>query len=147
MDRDNGSDDDSGLLEAEDTLDERGVEDVLDEGYSPPERPYALDDFGTTAGEAAEDEPLGARLARELPDIDDDDDGDGLGDSADSDGELRDDEVGDTRAGRLVATDEGGDFDSDEELYATDAGIDGAAASAEEAAVHVVTEDSPLDDD
>ena len=30
-------------------------------------------------------------------------DGDGIGDSADSDGELIDDQVGDTRAGRLVA--------------------------------------------
>jgi hypothetical protein len=67
-----------------------------------------------------------------------DDGGDGLGDAADTDGEPWDDEVGDVRAGRLVASDEGFGEDTDEELYASDAGIDGGAASAEEAAVHVI---------
>ena len=66
------------------------------------------------------------------------DDGDGLGDSSDTDGELLDDEVGDARAGRLVDSDDGGNEDTDDELWARDEGIDGAAASAEEAAVHVV---------
>jgi hypothetical protein len=147
MDRENRSDeDDSGLLEPEDSLDDRGVDDVLDEGYSPPERPWAVNDWGTTAGEEAGDEPLDARLARERPEGDEDD-GDGLGDSTDTDGELRDDEVGDARSGRLVASDQGGTFDEDDELYATDVGVDGAAASAEEAAVHVVTEETPLEDD
>ncbi len=47
--------------------------------------------------------------------------------------------MGDRRAGRLVET--GAAWgDSEPELYATDVGIDGAAASAEEAAVHVVRE-------
>jgi hypothetical protein len=127
----------SGLLEAEDTLeDPRGVRDVLDTGWSPPERPWAVDDWGTTeAGESA-GESLSGRLARELPDGAPDD-GDGLGDSSDTDGELLDDEVGDERAGRLVDAD-GGAEDTDGELWARDEGIDGAAASAEEAAVHVV---------
>ncbi|OLT19472.1 hypothetical protein BJF78_10935 [Pseudonocardia sp. CNS-139] len=148
MDPENRTDeDDSGLLEPEDTLDDRGVRDVLDEGYSPPERPLGVEEWGTTADEEAEGESLDARLARELPDYGDDDEGDGLGDSADTDGELLDDEVGETRAGRLVASDDGGTFDTDEELYAVDIGIDGAGASAEEAAVHVVSEESPLDDD
>ena len=147
MDPENRTDeDDSGLLEPEDSLDDRGVDDVLDEGYSPPERPLAVDDWGTTADEEAGNEPLDARLAREQPE-DDDYDSDGLGDSSDTDGELVDDEVGDVRAGRLVATDQGGAYDDDDELYATDVGIDGAAASAEEAAVHVVAEESPLEDD
>ena len=74
---------------------------------------------------------------RELPDGADDD-GDGLGDSSDTDGELLDDEVGDVRAGRLVDADDGGTSDTDDELCARDEGIDGAAASAEEAAVHIV---------
>jgi Family of unknown function (DUF5709) len=148
MDPENRTDeDDSGLLEPEDSLDDRGVEDVLDEGYSPPERPYAVDDWGTTGDEEAEDEPLDARLAREQREDGDDEDYDGLGDSSDTDGELLDDEVGGVRAGRLVASDQGGGVDDDDELYATDVGIDGAAASAEEAAVHVVDEESPLDDD
>jgi hypothetical protein len=129
----------SGLLEAEDTLeDARGVRDVLDTGWSPPERPWAVDDWGTTEAEELAGESLEGRLARELPDDGAPDDGDGLGDSSDSDGELLDDEVGDERAGRLVDADDGGAEDTDDELYARDAGIDGAGASAEEAAVHVV---------
>jgi hypothetical protein len=83
-------------------------------------------------------ESLDGRLARELPDGVDGDDGDGLGDSSDTDGELIDDEVGDVRAGRLVDFDDGGSDDTDDELWARDGGIDGAAASAEEAAVHIV---------
>ena len=129
----------SGLLEAEDTLDDpRGVRDVLDTGWSPPERPWAVDDWGTTEAEESAGESLDGRLARELPDGDDGGDGDGLGDSSDTDGELLDDQVGDSRAGRLVDSDDGGSDDTDDELWARDEGIDGAAASAEEAAVHVV---------
>jgi hypothetical protein len=128
----------SGLLEASDTLeDSRGVRDVLDTGWSPPERPWAVDDWGTTEAEESSGESLAGRLARELPDRADDE-GDGLGDSSDTDGELIDDEVGDVRAGRLVDSDDGGTDDTDDELWARDEGIDGAAASAEEAAVHVV---------
>jgi hypothetical protein len=128
----------SGLLEPEDTLeDTHGVPDVLDTGWSPPERPWAVDDWGTTEAEEAAGESLDGRLARELPDGSDDD-GDGLGDLSDSDGELLDDEVGDVRAGRLVDANDGGTGDSDDEMWARDAGIDGAAASAEEAAVHVI---------
>ena len=140
-------DHESDQLDVEDTLDGRGVVDVLDEGFSPAERPWIGDGWGTTAREAATGEDLDARLARELPDQTDLDDGDGLGDSSDSDGELLDDEVGYARSGRLVASDEGGVPDTDEELYAVDIGIDGAGASAEEAAVHVVSEDGRLDDD
>jgi hypothetical protein len=42
------------------------------------------------------------------------------------------------RAGRLVDADDGRAEDTDEELWAQDEGINGAAASAEEAAVHVI---------
>jgi uncharacterized protein DUF5709 len=126
---------DDGLLDPEDSLLDR---DPLDEGYSPPERPYAVNDWGTTAAEEATDEPMDARLAREVPDTAPED-GDGLGDSTDTDGELLDDEVGDQRAGRLA--------DDGEELFTEDVGIDGGAASAEEAAVHLVDEDEQLDED
>jgi hypothetical protein len=154
-DRTDGYDNDSGLLEPEDSLDDRGVADVLDEGYSPPERPLGLDEWGTTPREEHEGESLDHLLAREVPDSADPE-WDGLGDTSDTDGELLDDEVGDVRSGRLVATDNGGSFDEDEELFAQDIGVDGAAASAEEAAVHIVADrdsdrdsddDSDVDDD
>ena len=98
---------------------------------------WAVDDWGTTEAEELAGESLDGRLRRELPDRSDDE-GDGLGDLSDSDGELLDDEVGDARAGRLVDAGDGGTGDTDDEMWARDAGIDGAAASAEEAAVHVV---------
>ncbi|MFF3733638.1 DUF5709 domain-containing protein [Streptomyces sp. NPDC002476] len=121
-------------LDIEDTLDNRGLTDLLDEGYSPPERPWAVEDVGTTAAEQHSGEPLESRLARELPDITAVD-GDGMGDLSDSDGELWDGEVGDVRAGRLTRE---LDIDEPDTLAAEDVGIDGAGASAEEAAVHVV---------
>jgi hypothetical protein len=130
-----GVDIDSGVLEPEDSLDDRGVDDVLDEGYSPPDRPWAISDWGLTAREAADHEPLDRRLARELPEATADD-SDGLGDTVGTDGELYDNQVGVARSGRLL---EGDDPAADYRyLYATDVGIDGGAASAEEAAIHVV---------
>jgi hypothetical protein len=126
---------DDGLLDPSDTLLDR---DQLDEGYSPPERPYAVEDWGTTPAEEAAGEPLDARLRREVPEPGPDL-GDGLGDSSDTDGELLDQEVGDVRSGRLA--------DDGDELFSTDVGIDGGAASAEEAAVHLVPEEESADGD
>ena len=80
-------------------------------GYSPADRPWVSNDWGTTDREEEAGEGLDGRLARELPEGAADD-GDGLGDSS----------------------------DTDDELYAEDEGVDGAGASAEEAAVHVVRE-------
>ena len=40
--------DEDDQLQPEDTLVDRGVDDVLDEGYSPPERPYGGGSFGST---------------------------------------------------------------------------------------------------
>lgn len=117
-------------LDDSDTLISR-VGDPLDEGYSPLDRPIGL------RGR----ENFDQRLADELPDVSTDGDGDGLGDSADSDGELVDDQVGDRRAGRLVAPNEGFGEDYTSDMVARDVGIDGAAASAEEAAMHIVGED------
>ncbi|HEX3648739.1 MAG TPA: DUF5709 domain-containing protein [Pseudonocardiaceae bacterium] len=140
MDRDEYGDDDVyEQLDAEDTLDTGGPADPLDEGYSPAERPWAVNDWGTTAREEASGESLDSRLARELPDVGAGDPADdGIGDTSDTDGEPRDDEVGDDRSGRLVDP----DSDSDAgEPVATDIGVDGAGASAEEAAVHTVRDD------
>ncbi|SFD45806.1 DUF5709 domain-containing protein [Streptomyces aidingensis] len=128
--------DDAGPLETKDTLVQRGSEPI-EEGYSPPERPFAVDDWGTTAREQREGEGLERRLSRELPEPDTAPD-DGIGDLPDGEGEPRDTEVGDARAGRLVGYGGGSAPDTDAELSAADVGIDGGAASAEEAAVHLV---------
>ncbi|MFE9625206.1 DUF5709 domain-containing protein [Streptomyces sp. NPDC006527] len=133
--------DDSGLLDSEDTLVNDGVADPWDRGWSPPERPWAVEHTGVTAAERRQGESLDQRLAEEVPDpavpV-----GDGLGDVDGTDGELLDNEVGAVRSGRLVAPDEGAHEDEESALVATDVGIDGAAASAEEAAMHIVDEDT-----
>ena len=127
-------------LQPDDTLVDRGVDDVLDEGYSPPEKYGPGEGFGTTADEALEGETLEQRVAQEEPDVDP---------YADVDPETVLDEggaseVGDQRSGRLVDPDEGLGEDTEKALVGDEVGIDGAAASAEEAAVHVV-EDAPDD--
>ena len=155
--------DDEDLLEPEDTLDDRGIDDVLDEGYSPPEKWSVLERFGNTAEEEHDGESLDQKLAEEEPDPnlafddplaapagrDGDDERTGEDDDFDLDsnidelelGEEYDGEVGDQRAGRLVSPDEGAHADEEKDLVAGDVGIDGAGASAEEAAVHVVEEE------
>lgn len=125
------------LLEPEESLDSEQTGIDLDEGYSPPERPRELRAWGLTAWEARTHESLARRLAREVPEVTDEDDGDGIGDSADSAGEPIDDQVGDMRAGRLVAVDIDPAYPGLDYL-ARDVGIDGGAASAEEAAMHIV---------
>ena len=52
---------DDNQLQPQDTLIDRGVDDVLDEGYSPPERPYGRGAFGPS-------ESIDQRLAEEEPD-------------------------------------------------------------------------------
>jgi hypothetical protein len=122
-------------LDMENALDERDMDEMLDEGYSPPEKPLAVGGHGTTAREQREGESLDQRLSEEEPDVDVPD-GDGIGDLPDAEGEPVDDEAGVERAGRITrdAGDQGGGTD---DTVARDVGIDGGAASAEEAAVHV----------
>jgi hypothetical protein len=118
-------------LQPEDTLDDRGVDDVLDEGYSPPDR--EPDHLRHPEG----GESLGLRLDEEEPEVwaeaEDEADADIL------DGDVGG-EVGSSRSGRLMAPDEGAHEDVDSEMVAEDEGIDGAGASAEEAAVHTIEE-------
>ncbi|MEU3840140.1 DUF5709 domain-containing protein [Streptomyces sp. NPDC028635] len=132
---------DTGVLDSEDTLEYDGVDDPLDRGWSPPERPWAVEHTGVTAAERHAGETLDQRLAEELPDPPVPD-GDGIGDTDGTDGEALDNEVGAARSGRLVAPDEGAHEDDEAALVASDVGIDGAAASAEEAAMHIVDEDA-----
>jgi hypothetical protein len=127
-------------LQPSETLEDRGVEDVLDEGYSPPDREPA---HLRHPHEVDEPETLDERLAEEEPDVSVDPDADVDADTFDIDAE---DEVGGDRTGRLVAQDEGSGEDEDAELWATDAGIDGAGASAEEAAMHVIDEADTADE-
>jgi hypothetical protein len=134
--------------DASDTLTGDPGDDPLDRGVAAPERWSAGMRFGTTAGEQQGGESLDALLAEEEPDtpadLDDEDPEDFAGDpdvaDEDLDGLLLDDGP-DPRAGRLVADDEGAHPDTEADLVAHDTGIDGGAASAEEAAVHVVDED------
>ncbi len=131
---------DDDQLQPEDTLVDRGVDDILDEGISPPERPYARTNLDHPGPETldellAEEEPDPvSRLGNVLDELD--------GDDSDDESEFpEDDEVGRARSGRLVATNEGFGEDDDSELFASDVGIDGGAASAEEAAMHVIDDE------
>ncbi|MET7648081.1 DUF5709 domain-containing protein [Streptomyces sp. NPDC005426] len=126
-------------LDTEDTLDRQQLASVLDEGYSPPERPWAVEDRGTTGSEQLSGETLDGRLARELPETAEPP-GDGVGDVSGGDGEPYDPEVGDVRAGRLTRD---LDLNEPDSTAGEDVGIDGAAASAEEAAMHVIP-DAPV---
>ncbi len=111
--------------------DDRGLDEPLEEGYSPPEKWSVAEGFGNTPYEEATGESLDQRIAQEEPEED-------PYEAAARDIENVGGEVGNARSGRLVADDEGTFDDTEEELLAHDVGIDGAAASAEEAAVHVI---------
>ena len=145
------------VQDSTDTLSGAPGDDPLDRGVVPPERWSAGIRYGVTAGEQAEGESLDQLLAEEEPDDtleltedefeDDDEDAEDL--EADEDLDAGDEDVDglllddgpDPRAGRLVAEDEGAHPDEEEDLVASDVGIDGGAATAEEAAMHVVEED------
>ena len=116
-DSDEYSIDDEDQLPQEDMLIDRGVDDLLDEGYEPPDAWREPRDHETLDELLAEEEPDPAMQL---------DDGDTV------DEQWGDDEVGDRRSGRLVSGDQDG------ELTGGDVGIDGGAASAEEAAMHII---------
>ncbi|MFF9623512.1 DUF5709 domain-containing protein [Streptomyces griseosporeus] len=136
----NEEQEDAAPLDLQDALDERTYDDTLDEGYSPPEKPLGVTKYGTTAAEQHEGESLDQRLAQETPDVTPPD-GDDVGDLPGGEGEPVDPEAGEARAGRLVAPDEGAHPDTTKEAVAEDLGIDGGAAGAEEAAMHVMDDD------
>lgn len=115
-------------LPKEDTLVERGLEDALDEGYSPPDRPPP------TYRDASEHETLDERLREEEPDSS------LLPAGADDNRTWPEGTTAEPRAGRLVAPDEGAHGDEEKDEVARDAGLAGGAASAEEAAMHIQEE-------
>ena len=135
-----------------DTLIGAPGDDPLDRGVVPPERWSGDIRRGDQGGQG---ESLDELLAEEEPDdtleltedeleIDDEEPEDLYADEdagdEDVDGLLLDDGP-DPRAGRLVAEDEGAHPDDETDLVASDVGIDGGGATAEEAAIHVVEED------
>jgi Family of unknown function (DUF5709) len=141
---DNGEElEDDGVLDSSDTLDDDEV-DPLDTGIVAADHWSGANRFGTTAAEEWQGESLDERLAEEEPDIDP------YAELADDEDELsrRGDQT-DPRAGRLVADDEGLGEDDEADLVAYDVGIDAGAATAEEAAIHVIDDpdgdgDGPL---
>lgn len=126
-------------------VDDRGLAEPMDEGCSPPEKWSAGQGWGNTPLEEELGSTLDQRLEQEVPEPDPY----ALAEAEAEHGEIVDDDVVDAtplddvgaeRAGRLVQPDEGVRTDAEKDLVATDVGIDGAGASAEEAAVHVVDE-------
>ena len=124
----------SDQLQPGDTLDDRGLDDILDEGIVTRERWSPGEGFGNTPAEMRQGENLDMRIAQEEPEPDP---------TSWTDDDLDDREVGDRRAGRLWSddTDDSAGEPHHDDRFAHDAGIDGAAASAEEAAMHVIDED------
>ncbi len=139
--------DDDDQLQPEDTLDDRGIDDVLDEGFSPPDHRPSGARRGLTTAEQRTGETLDERLAEEMPDVGatdlvDDAERDWRSHESDRDDDYDDtDQAGVRRAGRLISPDEGTGAHDDQESFATDVGIDGAGASAEEAAMHYIDGD------
>ncbi|WP_374458019.1 DUF5709 domain-containing protein [Nocardioides sp.] len=143
--------------EGDSLVDDRGLAEPLDEGYSPPERWSAAQGYGNTPLEESQGESLEQRTDQEVPEPDPYDVADAEAERGDlaplvaediTDGEAVETDLEGSdgeRAGRLVAQDEGVRTDTEKDLVATDVGIDGAGAGAEEAAVHV--EEDPLAED
>jgi hypothetical protein len=106
--------------------------------FEPPhDAPYVSDEFGTTAAEMHDGEPLDGRIAREEPDVitlvDQDADESEGSDTPHSDGAGQ-------GVGRLVESDEGARSDTEAEMVATDVGTDLGGYSAEESAMHLEPE-------
>jgi hypothetical protein len=122
-----GSEGDDNQLPGEDTLSDRGV-DPMDEGFTLPERDRpTVSHWGETPWEEARGETLDQRVAQEEPEVWEADPAPDAGREPD-------------RAGRLLEDDSAVESGGNDQ-FAVDAGIDGGAASAEEAAVHVVDEE------
>lgn len=119
---------DPGQLEAGDT------EAVLD---PPRDTAVAVDEFGTTAAEQRDGEPLSDRLAREQDDVLTAADRP-ADESAGADTPF--DERAGQGIGRLVDPDEGVRSDSEADLVAQDVGTDLGGYTAEESAMHLEPE-------
>lgn len=106
--------------------------DPQDDVPVPGDRPVAVDDFGTTAAEQRDGEPLDGRLAREEPDLSPDAPID-LSEDADNPYPADREE----RVGRIVEEDEGAREDTEADAVALDVGTDAGGFTAEERAMHI----------
>ena len=122
-------------LQEGDSLINRGVDDVLDEGYTTPERWSVGQGFGNTFAEMHRGETIEQRIRQEQPEVVRDDT------PWNPEGEER--QVGRERAGRLMRVQGSGG----EDTLGVDVGFSGGAASAEEAAMHIIRDDQDEDDD
>jgi hypothetical protein len=136
------------VLDAADTLTGPPGDDPLDRGVITPERWSAAMQFGSTAAEQEAGESLDQLLAEEEPDIRlemdvDPQQADGWDENATEADihRLAQDATPDPRTGRLAPEDDDGFPIANADYVARDAGIDGGAATAEEAAIHLVIED------
>jgi Family of unknown function (DUF5709) len=135
------------VLDAADTLSGPLGDDPLDRGVVTPDRWSAAMRFGSTAAEQEAGESLDQLLAEEEPDINLEEDGDpqqadGWDENA-TEADIRrlaQDATPDPRTGRLAPEDDGSPI-ANADYVARDAGIDGGAATAEEAAIHLVIDD------
>lgn len=122
-------------IQSNDSLLDRGVDDVLDEGYIAPDDWSPAQGFGNTPAEMKQGETIEQRVKQELPEAT-------MKDDTPWNPEGEDREVGSTRAGRLV--DAAGGYpgvDTEATAVARSVGISGGAASAEEAAMHIIEPD------
>jgi hypothetical protein len=103
----------------------------------PHDTALAVDEWGTTAAEQAEGEPLTARLDREEPDVLDAVD---LPADESEGADTPFDERAGQGVGRLVEPDEGARSDTEADLVAGDVGTDLGGYSAEESAMHLEPE-------
>ena len=130
-------DEDQPQGEGDSLVDNRGLAEPLDEGYSPGEKWSPGQGFGNTPREEATGETFDQRYAQEVPEEDPYEQAAHMSvEEIENDGDGG--EVGDARTGRLVSPDEGAHEDVEKDEVAEDVGIDGAGASAEEAAVHTI---------
>jgi Family of unknown function (DUF5709) len=132
------------VLDANDTLDGNPGDDPLDRGIVTPDRWSAGVRHALKGDE--DSESLDDLLAEEEPDetVDPDEEFSDENVTGAEVTRLQRDDDPDARAGRLSAEGEYDDGDEpdepDGELTARDAGIDGGGASAEEAAIHVISD-------
>jgi hypothetical protein len=124
---------DAGLASEEPGLPGKRITgDPQDDMMVPGDSPVGVDEFGTTAEQEAEGEPLDLRLSREEPELGQSPDAD---ESEDSDSPYPSD--AEERVGRIVETDEGASPDEEDTAVAHDVGTDQGGFSAEERAMHV----------
>ncbi len=124
---------DHNQLPKEDTLETRAVDDLIEEGYSPPERD-PLRGKNLTQAELIEGDTLTERLDTEEPEVWDE--------PQEPDPSREDD-----RAGRIEAVSEeavGPLGEREQDIMAEDVGVAGGAATAEEAAMRIREEDDPI---